>query len=644
MGTPKDGRAYQVIVVCRVSSPGEGKQDERSLDDQEAMYGRWLDANLGGPYESTVIAGSGSGELLNRSEYQRLIDLVNTGHYDLVLCEDLGRIVRRIHAHLVCEHAEDMRTRLYAINDHVDTAAPGWREASIFAAFHHERSNRDTSERIKRTHRNRFANGGCLREPAYGWIKPAGAKHDSEQFKDPAAEPIYQEWFRMLDEDAATYADVARWLRSKGVRFPTRRRGVLRDPDAKAVARHTGNPMLKGLRERNRRKSRRINKTGEYVSEKAAPGDLLTRRAPHLAFFDDAYFDRVVAKARARNARFRRSEDPANDPCLHRSRRDSRYPGRAAGCVICGRPFLWGGHGQTDRMMCKGVRLRRCWNGATFDGPAAARQIVSAILDEAERLPAFDEAFTRILEDEHRRLDGDRQAALDGRRTALAKVGAEIANIVAFVKAGTAAGALAAELAELEARQRALVAEIEHMEKQPSTTFAVPPVQEIRDLVRGAVAELAVEDEEFARVMRRLVPRIVLIPVRTCDGGKVVLRARFRVHLADLLPDRRAAEALRAPLERVLTIDLFEPPQRVKFRAEIVAARAAGRTEREAAADCGITVAAAQRAMVLQRKMDELGIDDPYLPVLEPPQDLPKLRGHLHPDYRFEPIVGAGEL
>jgi len=80
----------------------------------------------------TVIAGSGSGELLDRDDYQRLIDLVATRRYDLVFCEDLGRIVRRIHAHLVCEHCEDHNTRLYAKNDRVDTAFPNWREASIF--------------------------------------------------------------------------------------------------------------------------------------------------------------------------------------------------------------------------------------------------------------------------------------------------------------------------------------------------------------------------------------------------------------------------------------------------------------------------------------------------------------------------------
>jgi hypothetical protein len=109
------------------------------------------------------VAGSGSGEFLDREEFLRLGDLVATGKYDLVLTEDLGRIVRRIYAHIFAEHCVDHATRLISKNDHVDTMVEGWEDRSIFSAWHHERSNRDTSDRIKRAHRGRFLNGGALR-------------------------------------------------------------------------------------------------------------------------------------------------------------------------------------------------------------------------------------------------------------------------------------------------------------------------------------------------------------------------------------------------------------------------------------------------------------------------------------------------
>ena len=233
-------------------------------------------------------------------------------------------------------------------------------DASIFSAWHHQRSNRNTSQRIKRTHRSRFMNGGCLSGRMYGWLSPAGAKTDAEVTRDPAAERIYKEWFRLLDEENASFAEVVRWLTGEGVRFPTRTPSVYADPYGALVARYTFNSLLKGNSERNRRKTKRVNDRGKYVPIKANPDELLQRNVPHLAFFEAAYYDRIVAGMKDRDARYRRSDVPAHDPCRGRPRRQARLPARVTVCDICGRQFVWGGHGQTDHLMCNGVRLHRC--------------------------------------------------------------------------------------------------------------------------------------------------------------------------------------------------------------------------------------------------------------------------------------------
>ena len=183
------GCAYQIIIVCRVSSPGPGKQDPRSLDDQESLVRSLIAENIPGQYEVTMIRGSGSGELLDRKELLELIDRIETGRYDIVFCEDTSRISRRMKSFEIFELCEDHNTRLIALNDHVDTANPSWRDVCILATLHHERCNRDTSDRIKRSHRNRFIGGACLRNPPYGWTKPPGAKSDADMSKDAAAEP-----------------------------------------------------------------------------------------------------------------------------------------------------------------------------------------------------------------------------------------------------------------------------------------------------------------------------------------------------------------------------------------------------------------------------------------------------------------------
>ena len=54
---PRDGNVLQVLGIARISTD---KQDERSLEDQEALYRRWLADHYVGEFELTMIAGQGS--------------------------------------------------------------------------------------------------------------------------------------------------------------------------------------------------------------------------------------------------------------------------------------------------------------------------------------------------------------------------------------------------------------------------------------------------------------------------------------------------------------------------------------------------------------------------------------------------------
>ena len=162
----------------------------------------------------------------------------------------------------------DNKVRLIAVNDRVDTAEDGWEDSAFISTWHHERSNRDTSERIKRSLRNRFVQGGVCMTFPYGYIKPPDTKSDAECRKDPDAEPIYDEWFARLERNE-TYAEVSDWLNQRGI--PTGPWCDQKYWDGTLVGLVTRNPILKGQRQRNKRVSRRVNKTGRHRSEKAPP-------------------------------------------------------------------------------------------------------------------------------------------------------------------------------------------------------------------------------------------------------------------------------------------------------------------------------------------------------------------------------------
>jgi hypothetical protein len=643
---PRNGHTLIVLLVCRVSDPT--KQDERSPQDQEALLRKWLSEHTNLPCEIHVLAGSGSGECLDRAEYLALGDKIASEKYDAVLTEDLGRIVRRIHAHLVCEDCVDHGVRLISpFSDQIDTAVEGWQDRSIFSAWHHERSNRDTSYRIKRAHRARFLQGGCLPQMIFGYRLKAGVTYENRKRTDadwekvPESEPIYSEWFRRLD-DGALYAEVADWLNANNV-SP----GPFADNPkwtGPMVGATSHNILLKGIRFRNKRKTRRVNNPGRYKSEKADPKELLTRSVPHLAFFDEEYYDRVIAKADARNAKFRRNGNGASDPCSGRPKKRTRFPGQTVYCGICGRLFVFGGHGQKDHLMCEGARLHKCWNGITFDGGLAAKSICDAVFDEIEKLESFDPVFLDKVNAEARLRDASRLGRLEAIDRELRLVRREIENVMKFIRGGNDSTHVRDELRQLEERETRLQRERGEVSNIPNDVIDIPTADEVKTVTRWALRDLAIDSFEFAKRMRELTGKIYVYPFCYCEGTPYVLRAKFELRLANLLPDRRVCEVLQGLLTRDLRIDLFSKPQHVKFREQIVAARqqqdANGRkrTECDVAAELGITVTAAQRAAALDRLMQREGLTDPYVLHLDPPRDHSKMRRHLHPRYHFEPL------
>src|SRR5262249_5001473 len=159
-----------------------------------------------------------------------------------------------------------------------------------------------------------------------------------------------------------------------------------------------------------------------------------------------------------------------------------------------------------------------------------------------------------------------------------------------------------------------------------------------------AFGRLAVASPEFGRLLQRLIPRLVVRPYRLCDGGHPVPRAHFTLQLAPLLPRAPGLERLAAVLERTLVVDLFEPPQREAHRLAVMRRTSDGLTQREIARELEVTLPAVQHAVALQRRMNRLGIQDPYLPLTAPPADYTRLRRHKHPRFREDPLDGNASV
>ena len=293
---PRNGHTLVVGIVARIS--GCQNQKELSLDDQVDHGKEVVNELYQGPVEYRVVATKGKGERLDRPELAEVEAMLRTRELDLLVVEDLGRIVRGVSAAQLCGIAVDHGTRVLAPNDCIDTAEPTWEEDVISACRDHVGHNAHTSKRLKQKLMNRFAKfGGATARPIYGYIVPSGAKTYDDWQKEPTATPIYQEWFTRLREKPNCSA-VADWLNGSGVPTgPYCRRKIW---DGAMVRRTTANPLLKGMPSRGSKHTVKHHESGRRIAVRNPKGPQF-RECPHLAHVEPATWDEVNALLKSSN-------------------------------------------------------------------------------------------------------------------------------------------------------------------------------------------------------------------------------------------------------------------------------------------------------------------------------------------------------
>lgn len=635
---PRNGHTLVVGIVARIS--GCPNQKELSLDDQVDHAKQEVAGLYPGPADYRIVATKGKGERLDRPELAEVEGLLRSRELDLLVAEDIGRLVRGTEAARLLGIAVDHGTRVVAPNDFIDTADPTWEEDVISACRDHVGHNSHTSKRLKNKLMNRFKKfGGATARPVYGYVLPDGAKTYDDWQRDPAATPIYQEWFRRLAESPNCTA-VADWLNARDVPTgPYARRATW---TGSMVRRLTRNPLVKGSPGRGFKHTIKVHESGRRVSVPNPEGPTF-KECPHLAHVEPALWAEVNALLDAANAKYRRKPVNGADPLWRVPRKRTRFPGQHAVCWYCGRRLVWGGNGINGYLMCSGVRENRCWNSASISGAAAARKLTEAITTELCRLDGFDEQFRGLLERAGQEGGADqarRYAEMAGQEEALAR---QKDNLLAAIADYGPKPMFQVKLAELEAEERRLAAERRVLERRRDREVRLPAsVAELRRELGEKFRALATDSPEFGDLLRRLVPEFHVYLVRLWDGGHLLPRARVRLDLAGDVPDAGRVPGLRESLARHLTLDLFEPPQRERIRAEAVGLAGQGLEQREVARRLPERPrqATVHKALALDREMRARGLTAPYVLVAEPPADYAKLCRYRNPRFRFEPVQG----
>ena len=280
---PRNGPERVCAIVARTSATDTEVPDLNDQIDQCKMFAI---SRFSGPIRFIEVTIEGDGV----RRHEKIVDLQNqiaNGSIDLVLAVALTRISRLLHAYRFLEQCTDLQTRVVILDDRIDTGASGRRLPTIDARFVREQLGRSGAPRIQRVQRNRFREGGNPALPIFGYHTPPGANTVGEIQKDPDAEPVIREIFRML-EHGNTFSEVAAWLnQSKISTSPHCHRAKW---TGAMLQRFVRMPLLKGQRVRQIY-SRQVC---PHCRSRVAETTNDTRNCPDLAFFTEEYFDFVM--------------------------------------------------------------------------------------------------------------------------------------------------------------------------------------------------------------------------------------------------------------------------------------------------------------------------------------------------------------
>src|SRR5262249_54513034 len=210
-------------------------------------------------------------------------------------------------------------------------------------------------------------------------------------------------------------------------------------------------------------------------------------------------------------------------------------------------------------------------------------RLTSAIRTAVTELPDFDAVLLQMVKDELRQQQGSRGRQEQELARQLAAAERNLQNILAAVREAGPSPSLLEELTRLEKEKSRLAWEQQQLTRAATAPPELPTVAGVKGKVEQAFDTLAVRSPEFGRLLRGLIPRIVVYPYRLRDGGHPVLRGHFTLCLAPLLPPAPGLERLAGALERHLIVDLFEPPQREAFRVPVMELTANGLRQSEIA-------------------------------------------------------------
>ncbi len=499
----------RAVIYARYSSDN---QREASIEDQIEICRRYIDRQgwtLIHIYQDRALSGASD----QRPAYQQVLADAEAGRFDVLVCEALDRLGRRLaDVARLYDHLEFRGVVLHAVNiGQVTTMHVGLlgTMAQLYLS--------DLKEKTRRGQLGRALAGKIPGGKAYGYRLVEG--ECGERRVDEAEALVILRIFREFAAGKSPRA-IAKALNAEGTPGPDGRQWG--DTTIRGqVDRGTGilnNSLYVGRLEWNRCSYVKDPKSGKRVA-RPNPKDLWEIvEVPALRIIDDDLWDEVRLRQRGLSFEIRR-DDSGN--ALNRAHRRKFLLSGLLKCGCCGGGFTIVAQ---DRYGCATRRSKgTCDNSATVSRPKIESRVLEG-LKERLMAPELVREFIRAFQEEANRAAAEREHQFRADRLQLESVERKIAGIVAAVEDGNYSRALGDRLAELERQQELLRGR--RSEAPPSIVRLHPRLAEIY-AEKVLQLEKALNDpgirDEAGHVLRSLIDRIELHPRGNGKGVDAVL-------------------------------------------------------------------------------------------------------------------------
>jgi DNA invertase Pin-like site-specific DNA recombinase len=498
----------RAVIYARYSSD---LQREASIEDQIEVCRRYAEGqgwDVIGRYTDAAISGASR----FRPGFQKLVADAAERRFDLVICEAIDRLGRRLAdtADLQDQLAfQGIRLYTPSIGEitHIHVAVMGMMAQMAL---------KDLGEKTKRGQLGRVLKGRVPAGIAYGY-KAVDDAVDGRGARtiDPEAASVVRRIFKEFANGKSPEA-IARDLNREGVAGPGRRpwsNTTIRGQ----IGRGTGilnNSLYRGAIEWNRCAYAKNPKTGKRVA-RPNPADRWERvEVPELRIVDEELWARVKARQEGLRQAMGKASPKSSDGDGNRLNEAHRPRFLLSGLLRCGcceGPYAIVAR---DRYACSTRKQKgTCDNRVTI-----TRQEIEARVLEGlkERLLAPDlvAAFVQACQEEVRRERDTLRAARAARERKADEIERKIAGILRAIEDGLYEPAMKARLAELKEEREKIRANSRTLEKPDLDVLLHPRLPEMykHRIERLERVLEGPEQEEAREIVRSMIDAVILTP------------------------------------------------------------------------------------------------------------------------------------